>query len=375
MKIVFICSSLEPGKDGVGDYTRLLAGELVRQGNTVALLSLNDRFVNEVFTGMQPSEGVDVPVKRLPSSFFKKERFTHAKEWIGYHNPEWLSLQFVPFGFHPKGLKVGLGKFLLSVGGDRQWHIMFHELWVGVAVEESKKLIWWGRLQRYLIKSLILKLHPKVIHTQTPLYKALLEKLGFNAEYLPLFGNIPVTGMVNAQNGKDISGINKKLSFVVFGSIHDGAPINEFAKDVASYSLKNNIPATLTFIGRCGAEQDRWSAVWEAEGLKAETLGEQPTERISEILSISTIGISATAFAVIEKSGSVAAMRQHGLPVLCVSKSWHPAGMTNLQAPPGIIEYRIGNFEACLAAIEPMPLTANVSDIAGKFISALSKVS
>ena len=375
MNIVFICSSLEPGKDGVGDYTRLLAGELVRRGNTISLLSLNDRFIDEVFTDIQPSEGIDVPVKRIPSSCSEKERFALAKEWIDRHNPKWLSLQFVPFGFHPKGLKVGLGKFLLSIGGDRQWQVMFHELWVGIAVEESKKLIWWGRLQRYLIKSLILKLRPKVIHTQTQLYKALLHKLGFNAEYLPLFGNIPVTGKVNTQNESDLSGINKKLSFVVFGSIHAGAPINGFARDVARYSLKNNVPVALTFIGRCGIEQGRWSAAWQSEGLTVEVMGEQPAERISEVLLNSTIGLSGTAFAVIEKSGSVAAMRQHGLPVLCVSKPWHPAGIAKQQGPSGIIEYSAGNFEACLAAIAPMHYTAHVSDIADKFISALLKVS
>ena len=32
MKIVFICGCLEPGKDGVGDYTRRLSAELIDHG-------------------------------------------------------------------------------------------------------------------------------------------------------------------------------------------------------------------------------------------------------------------------------------------------------------------------------------------------------
>lgn len=32
MRLAFICVSLEPGRDGVGDYTRSLAAECIRQG-------------------------------------------------------------------------------------------------------------------------------------------------------------------------------------------------------------------------------------------------------------------------------------------------------------------------------------------------------
>ena len=42
MKFAFICGSLEPGRNGVGDYTRRLAGELAAQGHECLLVSLND---------------------------------------------------------------------------------------------------------------------------------------------------------------------------------------------------------------------------------------------------------------------------------------------------------------------------------------------
>jgi hypothetical protein len=42
MKILFLTGSLEPGKDGVGDYTRLLANECGERGHEVFLLGLND---------------------------------------------------------------------------------------------------------------------------------------------------------------------------------------------------------------------------------------------------------------------------------------------------------------------------------------------
>jgi hypothetical protein len=40
MRIVFLCFSLEPGRDGVGDYTRALAGELIRPGHEVCAVAM-----------------------------------------------------------------------------------------------------------------------------------------------------------------------------------------------------------------------------------------------------------------------------------------------------------------------------------------------
>ena len=84
------------------------------------------------------------------------------------------------------------------------------------------------------------------------------------------------------------------------------------------------------------------------------------------------MGISATALAVIEKSGSVAAMREHGLPVLSVSNPWHPAGVPPVPVPKGILVYKVGNLETCLNSISRVPFTNNVSDIAAKLVNALS---
>src|ERR1700744_127282 len=263
MKIAFICNSIEPGKDGVGDYTMRLAGELISQGSAIAVLALNDKYVGEVFTGIQRSGNIDVPIMRIPFSLPVTERGILAKKFIDQFDPSWLSLQFVPFGFHAKGLKIGLGKFLLSISNGRLWHILFHELWVGMAVEETLKLKWWGSLQRLLIKSMLIKLRPKVIHTQTRLYQAQLSKLGFKADYLPLFGNIPVADKAIIPQPAPA------ISLVVFGSIHDGAPIEEFSKEAALYSRKSNIPVKLTFIGRCGVEQERWIDAWKSAGLDA----------------------------------------------------------------------------------------------------------
>lgn len=42
MRIAFSTGCLAPGRDGVGDYTRTLAGECARRGHTLALVSLGE---------------------------------------------------------------------------------------------------------------------------------------------------------------------------------------------------------------------------------------------------------------------------------------------------------------------------------------------
>jgi hypothetical protein len=65
MNIVFICGCLEPGVDGVGDYSRRLAGELIRMGNKVQLISLNDYHIDTRTTELQEADGTSVQAHRL----------------------------------------------------------------------------------------------------------------------------------------------------------------------------------------------------------------------------------------------------------------------------------------------------------------------
>src|SRR5690606_39818307 len=67
MNIAFICGSLEPGKDGVGDYTRRLAGELLRNGHNATIIAINDRYITQCWNGEQKDVEVNVRVLRLPS--------------------------------------------------------------------------------------------------------------------------------------------------------------------------------------------------------------------------------------------------------------------------------------------------------------------
>lgn len=372
MKIIFLCGSLEPGKDGVGDYTRLLAADLISKGHKTAIVALNDRHISGIFNGVQHSEGVDVPVLRLPSVWSESDRHKWVARFVEHFNPWWLSLQFVPFSFHSKGLTFGLSEALSKSGHQRRWHIMFHELWVGMDKEASTKLVCWGLLQRYLIWQLILKLKPQCIHTNTRIYQQQLKRLGFHAEHLPLFSNITSGKEWNFSYAQNMSASKNKISLVMFGGIHQGAPVEMLAQEAALYAKETGVEVMLTIIGRCGSEKERWISAWKAQGLLANFLGEQPNEYVSEVLRNASFGISTTPVALVEKSGSVAAMRAHGLPVICVARSWKVNNI-HIKQPEGISEYRKGNLSKFLSQKKGAAHFKSVLDISHQFLESLNR--
>ena len=111
MKILFVCSSLEPQQDGVGDYTRKLAQALICKGNKVKIIALNDRRIDGgAWLGKQTDNNIEIEVLRLPELLAWHVRLYMAKKFTGDFNPDWISLQFVPFGYQIKGLPFGSGK-------------------------------------------------------------------------------------------------------------------------------------------------------------------------------------------------------------------------------------------------------------------------
>jgi hypothetical protein len=373
LKVVFLCGSLEPGKDGVGDYSMRLATEMIKLNFTVALIALNDQHINgKVFETKQFENNLEIPQLRLPSEWSTGKRFEYAKDWISRFNPDWISLQFVIFSFHPKGLPFGLSKQLLLLARGKRWHIMFHELWLGMDINATRKNRLWGWLQKNIIKKVLVDIKPALIHTQSRFYQVQLTKMSFDAGYLPLFGNIPNQYPDNSD--KSLSHINSsnKIRLVHFATVHAGAPIDEFAKEVARYSNEMDIQISLTFIGRSGPEQNKWIESFESQNLFAESLGELAPASISELLSSSTMGISSTPIILAEKSGSIAAMLEHGLPVLCIAYPWLAPKGLNIETLPGVFQYTNGIFKQIIESKKKYNDGFSVESVSSKLASCFN---
>ena len=107
-------------------------------------------------------------------------------------------------------------------------------------------------------------------------------------------------------------------------------------------------------------------------GLEVEIIGELPELQLSKILSGADFGITTTVFGKVEKSGSVAAMNDHGLKIICVAADWKPRGMPQEIEIPGVVEYRKGGLDKFLEAENEPGAFSNVKEVCNRMIEAFS---
>jgi len=312
VKLIFLCGSLEPGKDGVGDYSRRLACELIRKSHEVAIIALNDRVSTSLYDGLQSSNGIEVPVLRLPASMDEKERFSYVGDYIRTFGPEWVSLQYVPFSFEKRGLPFSFGKHLKSLGSNIKWHFMFHELWVGLHGYSSFKLKMLGLMQKVIIKQMLAAINPESVTTSIGIYK---KNLGWKeVNLIPLFSNIPVADMPqeDMRNPDNLTAVH----FGCFtGALEDYKRQVDFLTAIGEKTGKT---VCLEIMGNGGHYKEK------ALDISRRAFGEEnvidrgflPEEAISNHLLRADIGISRADYTLFGKSGSAMAMLEHGLPLL-----------------------------------------------------------
>ena len=360
MNILFICGSAEPSKDGVGDYTRQLCGELLRAGQEVQILSLCDHQVTCFTFEYQEVGGVKVQINRIPKLTSNNQRFIWSQEVLNNVQPDWISLQFVPYSFNPKGLPFWLPSFLMKLKGNHKWHIMFHELWLGIDLESSFKNKCIGKLQQLIIKKLVNKIHPNFINTQNQLYQLHLKSYDIVADILPICSNIPLTAVKK--------NVNIFTQFVLFGTIHPGAPFKDFIEELVTKTNEHSKPIKFVFIGKNGIELFDYTTILENHAISYDVLGIQSEKEISQVLVDSDYGISTTPYFQTEKSGVYAAYREHHINTISVSREWTPS--KGQYVIPNIIKYEKNNLKL-------IPMNVNVFDVssmAKQFFNSIYKI-
>ncbi|MGK7394476.1 MAG: hypothetical protein ACNS62_07875 [Candidatus Cyclobacteriaceae bacterium M3_2C_046] len=365
MKILFICGSLEPGCDGVGDYTTRLAQSLIEDDHQVAILALYDKFIKEFSISSIDNKQKSISVCRIPYETDHQKRTNSAHSWISEINPEVISLQYVPYSFHSKGLPFKLVPLLNNISGSSKWQIMFHELWLGINKGSTVKENIIGKIQKRIVISLIKKLKPVAIHTQSQIYFNQLYQLRANPQMLPLFGNIEYIPLEHDSKKTNV------ISFAIFGKIRSGSPIESFAKELADYAKVNKKNMVINIIGRAGNYKYTWIKICQSYGLEVEDLGEQPPDLISKVLQHTTYGISTTPLPLVEKSGAVAAMREHGLPVITVAHQWIAKEKINFTMPEGVFNYEKGNLAGILSSPIGSDPLVDLSDIKRQFMDCV----
>jgi glycosyltransferase involved in cell wall biosynthesis len=356
MKILFIAGSLEPGRDGVGDYTRTLAAKCQRLGQESFLVGLNDPWVE---TSIRENRSFRFSAK---SSWL--ERVNQTRAFVEEVEPDIISLQFVPYSYHPAGLNFTLPRLLRTMVGRVPVQIMFHELWIGANVGASAKARIVGFAQRKVIEKLVLAAH--VVHTSNEVYRQLLVRHGVSARLLPMFGSIPIVDerLISPDGLGENSGA-VALRLALFGAIHP-----EWSADGLLTRLQRlGRPIRFFHVGRIGSGDAIWNDLTKRYGSQFCRYGEQPPEEVSRLLLSADLGVATTPLSLIPKSSSVAAILEHGLPVIVTRDDIHFRGVqTAIEWADRLIPLDEMFFER-MKTMRKQPPRSRLSEITAQFLA------
>lgn len=350
MKLVFLCSSLAPGRDGVGDYVRQLAAACAKLGHVCLLVALHDRHLSASTALIQRADEVRFSAA-LP--WPKREKMLH--ELLANFDPHWVSWQMVAYGFDPKGI-LPAGVFRLAAAA-RRWpnHVMLHELWLGLAQSDRLRPRLVGALQRRKLLLFLRRLRPASLHTTNPAYQLALAHHGWPAELLPLFGNMPVLSvkpyLARAELAELVGPLlppEPRWIGTIFGTIHPQWNPEPTLAFLRAASVEGRRPVALVALGRAGAHGDRLLERLSRgnSGIRVFALGPQQPEKISRLIRASDFGIATHPWALIEKSGTTATLLEHGLPVLVPRDDWQPRHGSIDHAPRDPLLRRLGDLPA-----------------------------
>lgn len=326
MNLLFICGSLEAGRDGVGDYTRRLAGACVAHGHECTVLALHDpHVVRRVDMTLE-----DVRLIRLPANEPWPDRLVCAARHVRDVGPDWVSWQLVAYGFHPRGfLPAALLQAAPGLRGPR-CHVMLHELWLGLEAGASLRSRAIGWLQRRGVLCLLEQLDPDCVHSTQAAYQQALQREGVVAGLLPLFGNVPVVagppGPVSplapwlpATTGQSPAA---PLVALTFGTLHPQWRPSATVEWLISTSRRHGRVPALVAVGRAGAHAPAILGAFRQRGIHVGVTGELQPAEVSAVLRAADLGIGAHPWELIGKSGAATAMLEHGLPVLVPRDDW-----------------------------------------------------
>jgi glycosyltransferase involved in cell wall biosynthesis len=280
LKILFITSPSKPRKCGITDYLDLLSKELEKQGHQVLTQTINS-----------------------PVDFGNFSTDLSAIDLC--------SIQFSPYGFSSNGISGPYLKSFANALSGKKTHLVFHEIWIGAypKAKIKEKVMGW-RQKREILKFVKL-LNPSVIFGTNSAAIDRLKREGIHAEYLYLFGNIPLS---------PIPAGSQKESFRVafFGTVYENFPYEKLDGFFSALSKIYAKKIEIVLIGRQREDEGtaRVLSLCKKNDFLIEKTGELSSDSISIILQKCNIGVSTTSYDVIGKSGATTAMLEHGLPVL-----------------------------------------------------------
>lgn len=332
MKITFICASLEPGRDGVGDYVRRLACEIIKQGHKAEAVALNDPYIALIKKDIQWLHTIGLPVFRIAASLNSADKYRYLHKRLETFDPDMVSLQYVGFGFNKYGLPVDILLNLNKTLKKRRLHIMLHELWCGMAIKAGQKEKILGEAQKLFLKTMIKVLKPEAIFTSIEPYRLFLQNIGLKATVVPIFGNIPANEEGDESDWQhliDQTALSSLISnpqewFILgfFGTTYSCLGLDELLKMAAFAAKSRGLKLGVLFIGN-NRDLHTLNLIKAIPDTSFWQTGTLSTGMINRCMQLVNIGVVTSPVDGIDKSGSALAWMERGIPVLISQADKH----------------------------------------------------
>lgn len=318
-RIAIITAHLNKEYDGVADYSRLLADELVRQGHQVLLIGIMQQESAWIRTVHDNSAANGHSIADSPAISDYQNRLDHARNIIRKFDPDLVSFQYVSFSFGRYGLPRTIGHDVRNISGNRRLQLMSHELWTGISESGDIKTRILRLLQKRNYRRFLQQLRPAVVHVSNPAYVALLRRIGCSATVLPLFGNIPVTQLQSGELQSFCDSLsNPAWKFLIFGSIHPEWNPGPVLSRIIGLCDKSNVRPVFISVGSQGRGGHIWREIMHNYTAQAAfmEIGRASDDCISGLMNSSDFGLVTTPLSLIGKSGTAAAMLEHDMPII-----------------------------------------------------------
>lgn len=313
MKILFICGSLEPGKDGVGDYTRVLANELVAYGVSVYMVAIYDQYVKSILVEEMLT---NINIVRVPRQYRWSAREKKLVKIIDLFNPDLISCQYVPFSYNEKGIPFHFAIYIGKLLSLKNVHIMVHEPYIMAQGKLSKYCL--TRLQILSLRYFKLILKKATWFTSISWYQKLLKDIGINAESLPIFGNIRKVDFL-ASYEPLFERVENVRYLLFFASLPASKHWDLYFHKLSDYLDNSKDRLCLVFCGRVSNEGIKFkeflSRQLPEDRVSLIDFGELASNQVSWLLQNCDCGVARVPVRLIGKSGAAVAMIEHGLPV------------------------------------------------------------
>ncbi|MBR2648420.1 MAG: hypothetical protein IKD55_06245 [Sediminibacterium sp.] len=306
--ILIIAPNLEPSLCGVSDYAIELRRLFKNQQIDVFIIALSDAYIENV--------QIDQFSLRIPRKFNNNYKLKRTIECVQQLQPTEIYFNLVSYGYQAKGFPLYLLKIFRLL--KKPITIIAHELWMGNFKNETIKNKIIGLIQKQLLIKLFRLSNIKCIFVSTDIFKNILKSVEIDAKTLPVFSNIPI----HIAHEDQISS-SQTVTFILFGSIAFHLDVQAFIHFILKEFLHKGKYVVINHVGIYRGHINEWESIKKnlsSHGVIFKEYGIVAPTIISKLLQSADYGLTSYMLPFWSKSGSIAAMLAHGLPVISISK-------------------------------------------------------